>query len=181
MRGKVYLALYKGDKSGKGIKPTLFRLLDRIVRLTTRGPYSHCEIAICLGRPIPLNAVGMEMMPDPNDEAVYECYSASLRDGGVRQKTMPLPAEKWDLILIDTSGMLYKKVLADFKLLKGRKYDWFGALGVLFKNRHDESKWFCSEFCARIIGFQESWRYSPNDLADIVSRESDHRRVMEKE
>lgn len=46
---KVYLAVYKGTKDGKGANIQLVRLTDWAIRKITRGAYSHCEIAVNLG------------------------------------------------------------------------------------------------------------------------------------
>lgn len=43
---KVYLALYKGKKEGRGLKVRWARFRDWLVRTVTRSPYSHCEIAV---------------------------------------------------------------------------------------------------------------------------------------
>lgn len=124
-----------------------------------------------------LNAVGWELLPNQETDE-FDCYSASLRNGGVRSKQMKLPPEKWDLVYIGESANLHHGLGNVYARTKGKKYDWLGALGVLFKNRHDWGKWFCSEFCAAVLGFAEPWRCSSNDLADIVAR--DNRRVRER-
>lgn len=72
----VWLACYKGRTEHRGIA----RLADWLTRKITRGHYSHCELAVKHG------------------EKRYLCYSASLRDRGVRGKIMPLPADKWDML-----------------------------------------------------------------------------------
>ena len=78
MDNRIVLALYKGNRSGKWYSPSVLqaRLGDWLIRKFTRSPYSHCEIAVDKGN------------------GQYDCYSASLRDGGVRMKTMTLPADK---------------------------------------------------------------------------------------
>jgi hypothetical protein len=43
---KIYLALYKGRKSIRHPRDLWPRLSDGLVRLLTRSPYSHCEIAV---------------------------------------------------------------------------------------------------------------------------------------
>lgn len=43
---KVYLALYKGRKSGRTPKALAMRFADWVIRKATRGIYSHCEIAL---------------------------------------------------------------------------------------------------------------------------------------
>lgn len=155
----VYLALYKGRRDGAWYRPNVMRarLGDWLIRRFTRGKYSHCEIAVHLGKP-----------ENPDEPELYACCSSSIRDGGVRQKTMPLPSEKWDLIALGNSDSLHAALSFYFSQLKGKKYDLSGALGVVLKNRHRHDKWFCSEFCATVLGLPESWRFSPNDLAAIV-------------
>lgn len=150
MGKKVYLALYKGRKSGRGLKVRWSRLSDWIVRAITRSPYSHCEIAIT----------------DHPQASVYTCYSASARDGGVRCKVMPLPTDKWDLIplpvsCIDSTMRLYSRT-------QGSRYDWAGAIGTVLKTPHSKSRWFCSEWCAESFGFTDSYNYSPVRLAKKV-------------
>lgn len=73
---KISLAMYKARGNW----------VDKIIRLFTGKPYSHCEVAIKIGL------------------SVYQCYSSSPRDGGVRVKTMRLPADKWDLIPVHTDS-----------------------------------------------------------------------------
>ena len=143
----VYLALYKGRRDGAWYRPGVAaaRLSDWIIRTLTGSPYSHCELAVpCAG-------------------GQYDCYSSSIRDGGVRFKTMPLPPEKWDLIPVDASPeQVYAALAATF----GAKYDWLGATGVIARWRHDKRKWFCSEWCAWTLGLANPERFCPGGLAD---------------
>lgn len=148
MDSKIYLALYRGRRDGTGIKVWVARFSDWFTRVLTRGRYSHCEIAV-----------------RNDDSDTYTCYSSSVRDGGVRCKTMPLPSDKWDLIELPIT--VHDRLQQVWQSTKGRPYDWPGALGVVFKTRNRADKWFCSEFCASVIGLPESWRFSPNDLSAI--------------
>ena len=151
----VYLALYKGRRDGAWYRPGVAaaRLSDWIIRTLTGSPYSHCELAVLIP---PLNG-------DPEDPAVFDCYSSSIRDGGVRVKTMPLPPEKWDLIPVDASPeQVYEALAATF----GAKYDWAGATGVIARWRHDKRKWFCSEWCAWTLGLSNPERFCPGSLAE---------------
>ena len=148
---KIYLALYKGRRDGSGAQVWAARFSDWLTRKLTRGIYSHCEIAVDTGG------------------GQFECYSSSIRDGGVRCKTMPLPAAKWDLIeLPDSSGSLKTNLAAVFARTQGQRYDLPGALGVVFKTRQRSGRWFCSEWCGQVLGLSEPWRFSPNDLAVIA-------------
>ncbi|WP_274570660.1 hypothetical protein V6667_06440 [Neisseria leonii] len=142
----VYLALYKGRKSGGGIKVQLARLADWAVRQATGGIYSHCEIAVAQA------------------DGRFACYSASLRDGGVRAKTMPLSEDKWDLIELRQADLL-PRINYWFLQTRGAPYDTIGALGVVLPLSGSLKKWFCSEWCAQVLGLPQPETYSPNTLA----------------
>ena len=153
----VYLALYKGRRDGAWYQPKVAaaRLSDWIIRTLTRSPYSHCELAVLIPPPD----------GDPDDHAVFDCYSSSIRDGGVRLKTMPLPADKWDLIPVNQQDA-YIDVLNYFAQTRGKPYDFIGACGVVLGIKGSLKKWFCSEWCAAALGVQYPDRYSPQALAD---------------
>lgn len=153
----IYLALYHGHRGGTGWRVWAARFTDGLTRVLTRGRYSHCEIAIRL--------------PETADGQEYECYSASLRDGGVRLKTMPLPGNKWDLIDLSTDPLLAARLFTVWQLTRTKPYDLTGAFGVVFKFRENPQRWFCSEWCAEVLGLPDSWRFSPNDLAAILRRQ----------
>ena len=144
---QVYLALYKGRKRGKTPREQWQRLMDWAVRWATNGQYSHCEIAVDKGN------------------GQYNCYSASIRDGGVRLKTMPLPADKWDLIPVNQQDA-YIDVLNYFAQTRGKPYDFIGACGVVLGINGSLKKWFCSEWCAAALGLQYPDRYSPQAMAN---------------
>lgn len=153
----IYLALYKGRRDGAWYQPKVAaaRLSDWIIRTLTRSPYSHCELAVLIPPPD----------GDPDDHAVFDCYSSSIRDGGVRMKTMTLPADKWDLIPINQLDA-YIDVLNYFARTRGKPYDFVGACGVILGIKGSLKKWFCSEWCAAALGVQYPDRYSPQALAD---------------
>nr|DAO51198.1 MAG TPA: cysteine peptidase [Caudoviricetes sp.] len=148
---QVYLALYKGRKRGKTPREQWQRLMDWAVRWATNGQYSHCEIAV------------KHSFADD-----YHCYSASLRDGGVRSKTMPLPADKWDLLEIRDVDA-YDKVWALFQQTRGAKYDYCGALGLVLPIRQARQRWFCSEWCAKALELGQPEKFSPNRLAHCLA------------
>lgn len=152
----VYLALYKGNKTGWHPTALMARLADLAVRKLTNGKFSHCEIAVC-----------HESYTDKYTQDIYyDCYSASIRDGGVRKKEISLEDGKWDLIRLD--NVTEAKIKAYFEQTKGKPYDWFGALGIIFGIPHARRKFFCSEWCFNAITRgSDGWRFSPNDLAVI--------------
>ena len=159
MATKIYLALYKGKKSGWAPKAIVARLSDWFTRKLTKGQYSHCEIAI----------ERQEFVSgDYYPITTYDCYSSSIRDGGVRCKQIDVTSNKWDLIPLDR--LTEAQVKRFFAQTQGKKYDWLGAIGVIFKSSQHTNRYFCSEWCGRLLGIDESWRFSPNDLAAIIKR-----------
>lgn len=141
---KVFLACYHGQADKLS-----HRIFDGITRFFTRGKYSHCEIAI-------LQADG-----------AYLCYTSSYRDGGVRIKRMSLPSDKWDLIPIE--GLSDGEVRRYFTATQGSGYDLLGALGCVAGLRQHPDRYFCSEWCYNaIFGSNQGFRFSPNQLAEIV-------------
>lgn len=153
----VYLALYRGRKSGYKPSALLARFSDWLTRKLTKGQYSHCEIVVARREFIRGGHYESEM--------VYDCYSSSVRDGGVRCKRINVTDGKWDLLPLNISETQVKTL---FVKTEGRKYDWLGAVGVVLKSSHSSSKYFCSEWCGKVLGLNEPWRFSPNDLAVIV-------------
>ena len=139
---QIYLALYKGNRDGSGWRVWCARATDWLTRVLTRGKYSHCELAVRL--------------PETADGQEYECYSASIRDKGVRRKVMPLP---------DGVGGRLETLWAQ---TQGQGYDLPGAFGVVFGLPENRRRWFCSEWVGKALGLPESWRFSPNDLAVIA-------------
>ena len=146
----IYLALYHGHRDGTGWRVWCARATDWLTRILTRGQYSHAEIAV----------------REHPQASVYTCYSASIRDKGVRRKIMPLPSAKWDLIALPDSvgGRLHGL----WEETQGQGYDLPGAFGVVFGLPENRKRWFCSEWVGKALGLSESWRFSPNDLAVIA-------------
>lgn len=153
---KIYLALYKGRRDGSGWHVWCARATDWLTRALTRGQYSHCEIAVRLTE------------KNNGEQAAYQCYSASIRDGGVRVKTMPLPAAKWDLIQMESTSEAHERLQRVWAETRGQGYDLRGALGIAFGLPQNRRRWFCSEWGAAALGLPDGWRWSPNDLAAIV-------------
>nr|DAK06857.1 MAG TPA: cysteine peptidase [Caudoviricetes sp.] len=151
---QIYLALYRGRRDGSGWRVWCARSTDWITRALTRGRYSHCEIAV----------------HEHPQASVYTCYSASIRDSGVRCKVMPLPEAKWDLIPLPSTPEAHEQLQRVWAATEGQGYDLMGALGIAFGLPQNRRRWFCSEWCATSLGFPEGWRWSPNDLAAIVSQ-----------
>lgn len=143
----ITLAFYKG----RG-KSWWQRVQDWAIRFATRSPYSHVELIE--GRA----ALGKETL----------CLSSSGRDGGVREKIIPLNPDHWDLVELEDQP----EEIGDFiRQRSGARYDY---LGIVFSQifslgRHNPDKWFCSEICAAALGMPNAQRMSPQALYDVVS------------
>lgn len=130
------IALYKG----RG------RLFNRLVRMWTKGPLTHCEV------------IAVE-----NPDGSATCWSSSYMDGGVRKKTMILNMDNWDIIEVD--GDLGAAV-AWFEAREGWKYDWLGLLGFVIRPVTGMvNRVFCSQSVLESRGVLEGWRYDVNTMA----------------
>lgn len=162
MVNRIYLAFYKHKRSWR--KEPVKALADAVTRFFTKGQYSHCEIAV----------ERMEFVQGDHyeHETVFDCYSSSVQDGGVRCKQIDVSDKtKWDLVQVfDVSP---EEIKAYFNHTCGRKYDWWGALGIVLGIKQKRSKYFCSEWCFNAIyNSDEGWRFSPNQLAAMVRKKS---------
>lgn len=147
----IYLALYKG----KG------NWTDKLIRFFTKGKYSHCELAI--------KKIEFTSGHHYEHEIIYECYSSSPRDGGVRCKEINLDNGNWDLFLIN--NVTEKQIKQLYKKTRGLKYDFLGAIGVvipLFKQK--SNRYFCSEWCAKALNIKNGEKLSPTQLKEIVEK-----------
>ena len=117
-------------------------LFNRLIRWWTGSPYSHCELVVR-----------------------GNCFSSSVRDGGVRGKPMALPADKWDLIELPWADA--QQAQAWFNRHAGERYGWLDLLtGQLLGMQRDHRGVFCSEACAKALGLRNSTRMSPQALLD---------------
>lgn len=134
----VYLALYKAPGN----------FVDKIIRMFTGKPYSHCELAV-----------------ENGDK--YLCYSSSPRDGGVRCKAMHLTEDKWDLIPV--TDISVAQIAQFYGKTTGKKYDFIGAIGCVLPLRQKPSRYYCSEWCfVAVFGETPNTTISPNQLAQLL-------------
>ena len=149
---EIYLAFYKGDG------PSFWdRVVDGTIRLFTKGVYSHVELAV-------KKEVKRE---DGTVATVYECYSSSPRDGGVRVKEINVDnPEQWLLYKLNFTDE--DRIKSYFEKTKGKKYDFRGAIGVVLGFRQKKSRYFCSEWCFNALeDSEDGWRFSPNHLEAV--------------
>ncbi|MBR0574060.1 MULTISPECIES: enoyl-CoA hydratase [Pasteurellaceae] len=146
---KIYIAFYKG----KG------NLIDRIVRFFTKGKYSHCELVV--------KKIEPESGYHYEYSTVYDCYSSSPRDGGVRCKQINVENGNWDLK--EVKNITEQDIKCYFEKTKGIRYDFCGAIGVTLLINQDKNKIFCSEWVFNcLFNSENGWRFSPNDLDAIL-------------
>ena len=160
MANRVYLAFYKHKRNWR--KESVKALADSVTRFFTKGDYSHCELVI--ERMVFTSGNHYE------HDTVFDCYSSSVQDGGVRCKQIDVSdSTKWDLIPLD--DVTEAQIKAYFNRTSGKKYDWWGAIGIVLGVKQKRSKYFCSEWCFNAIyNSEEGWRFSPNQLASIFKR-----------
>lgn len=156
----IYLAFYKHHRSWR--KEPVKALADAVTRFLTKGQYSHCEIVI--------ERLAFTRGHHYELETVWDCYSSSLRDGGVRCKQINVrDMSKWDLLPVE--GVTAEQIKTYFNRTAGKKYDWWGAIGVVLGIKQKRSKYFCSEWCFNAIyNSEEGWRFSPNQLSAMFKR-----------
>ena len=158
---KIYLAMYKHKRDWR--KEPVRTIADIITRFFTKGKYSHCEIAI------------------KRSETLFDCYSSSVQDGGVRCKQIDVSdSTKWDLIQLNE--VTEEQIKGYFNRTLGCKYDWWGALGIVLGIKQKRSKYFCSEWCFNAIyGGESGWRFSPNQIAVVFTKLSNNEISFQKE
>lgn len=120
--------------------------LDALIRVWTRSAYSHCEIVLPDGRWV----------------------TSSPRDGGVVSRYLDCVPGEWDFI--DLPWVSVATVESLFEQERGAGYDWIGLLGsqVLPVGIQSSTRWFCSEFCAAVMGFENPQRFSPGALGEVA-------------
>lgn len=101
---------------------------------------------------------------------VYDCYTSSPRDGGVRCKVINVAdTNKWDLV--ELQNVTEAQIKAYFEQTQGKKYDLWGALGIVLGFKQRRERFFCSEWCFNaIFNSKQGWRFSPNQLATIFKK-----------
>lgn len=160
MNSSIYIAFYLGRKKDN----PKTSLLDQLICFFTNSRYSHCELVLWYD----------------HKSKIANCWSASPRSNGVRNKKIRLDSH-WELYKIDTV-LDVKHFEEFFRAQEGKKYDYFGALGVQFPFfKHEPSRWFCSEIIAAAWGISHPYYYSPQDIYDFFVKEVYEQQVETKE
>lgn len=134
------MAFYRGPSE------TLYQFLrDHVIRWTTQGPYTHCELVI-------------------GDTAYSSCP-----EQGVRIKSVDFNINHWDFLTIPKIDP--QNILAKFSNELGKPYDFKAMLNFFAKRNVGRSNhWFCSELCAYLLGIEDAWKHSPNSLYQYLSQ-----------
>lgn len=115
-------------------------LMDKLIRFFTKSEYVHCELVTV-----------------KRSDRFYG-YSAYPGEG-VRAKWISYDPNEWEFIKIPTVD-----VKSFMEKTEGKKYDYLGALGFVFGNNDNPNRWFCSEWCASVLGLENPSKLSPGDL-----------------
>lgn len=139
---RVQLALYRGPGT---------TLAHRAAHLITVGVLTVRELQWC---------------PWSHSEVVIDgrCYSASVRDGGVRWKDIDVTTGRWDVL--DRPGVEPGEAYMRYRQREGLGYDWPGALawGLPFLKQSPRRD-YCFELCAHMLGLPEPHTWSALDLS----------------
>lgn len=126
------------------------RLFARLVCAWRGGDSAHCEAAF-----------------DWRAQS-HDCVSASWLDGGVRIKTIDMPAEKWRIYEVPGDR---NRALAWAAQHDGERYDVLGLLGFVFRRiKGWTSAWFCSEVVADVMYLPEPYLYDLRALESVCAR-----------
>ncbi|WP_028449692.1 hypothetical protein [Chitinibacter tainanensis] len=132
-------------------------LHSRIVRLFTRSEWSHVEVLLINSELIIGAEPGEGVIVNDLDR---EPPGSTVAVGVVIDRLVPNPERATDFLIAQI----------------GKKYDWTGLIGWLFKGRNwqEPNKWFCSELVAAMLiaGGHEmkvkTGSVSPQDLWDMT-------------
>lgn len=135
---RLQLALYKGPPR-KDVGHTLSHYA---IRAWTWSRWSHAELVI--------------------DDV---CWSASARDGGIRDKVIDLNSGRWELVDFPATPAEREAARSFFRANRGRKYDWAGILRFVFPFLpHSKSRRFCFEAIGDALGLAATHKLTAKDL-----------------
>lgn len=128
-------------------------LYGYLIKLFTRGLYTHCGIVI--------------------GDVLYQ---AQIFKGVYKQDWIP---GMWDVVYIDLSEKQQRKVKKFLEKELNSRYDWLGVLHFVFKFlKPSKKRWFCSELCAKAL--IEAGVLNKNEKTIYFSPESLFQRISKK-
>ena len=117
--------------------------LEKCIKFFTKSEFVHCELVSCFC----------------ND--TFYGYS-SYPGEGVRAKYVNYDKDKWEFI--NLKNLKTQDVKEFYNKTKGLKYDYLGVLGFVFGNPDNPKRYFCSEWCATVLGLNNPSKISPGWL-----------------
>lgn len=116
---------------------------DGVVSWWLASAYTHCSLVI------------------------EDTWYTSSPGKGVHKHTAPEDLHEW--VIVDVYNDMFESVHKAEELL-GAKYDYAGLFGfVLRPAEQASSRWFCSEFVAHCLGFDDAWRFDPATLYSALT------------
>lgn len=136
MFDNVTLCFHKGENSG------FKRLLSNIIKMWTKGEYSHVELYF------------------PSKDM---CFSASGYENKVRWKKINFShINRWDFCSI-YCNLNIEEMLKRCDKIDGAKYDHLGAFFSTRFKFNNNKRWYCSEACAYVLGWKP-YQLNPQQL-----------------
>lgn len=120
---------------------------DKLIRFFTRSQFSHCEFY---------------------DEDKNLFIGVRPETGKVSEYYRLLQYDEWEIISLPKR--YNNEIYSFYNKTKSQGYDWVQIVftHILPFNLHKRNKWTCSEWCAKAIGINNSYRYSPEKLYKYI-------------
>lgn len=110
----------------------------------------------------------VEAILEEHEDGSVTIGSASLRDGGVRTKTVKLDPAHW--IIIDVPAWDVERARLWFAEHAGERYDWRGAFVTWLPATWDRPKeWFCNEAVGASVGMVDPDISGPSQFASTAA------------
>lgn len=123
--------------------------LEWIVSIFTLSKYVHCELVT---KKLNNRFFGYSSEPF----------------AGVRSSWI-FNLEEWDFVEIED----VKNLNEFYEKTKNAKYDYLGALGIVFGNKDNPKKYFCSEWISTLLNLKNPSKISPAKLYKILKEKYD--------
>lgn len=125
------------------------RWISRAICWVRGGDTAHCEV-----------------IHDSHGDS-HACVSASWVDGGVREKTMPLPADRWRIYEVVGDPVRVRTWLREHY---GKNYGWLRLLVFVTGLRIDVGGPICSSAAAEMLGIEAADMFCPRLIEAICAK-----------
>lgn len=146
----MLIACYIGDHAKDDLLTRIGWAVTRLVQKGSLQRVTHVEAVL-----------------QEHEDGSVTIGSASLRDGGVRVKTVKLNPDHW--IIIDVPSWDVLRAQQWFADHAGEAYDWRGAFVTWLPATWDRKKqWFCNESVAASVGVVDPDIQGPSQFASMA-------------